>query len=351
MLSDTGRLPWRNRLAPRSPTTTIVMLLFAATSLAASNPQTDQGQPPLTQAPPRDYRRLKPPSVPFVEGPIVPGLRQNAVPQGITYARAQNRILISHYFDDAPSRVSIVDNSNGAITSSIVLKEGPARFHHGHVGGIAALDGSLWVASDGQILRYDLKPLLSDRPPATVVPVAIRRAETKASFCTATADTLFVGEFAYGSDYPTDRSHHSRDRRGVKKYAWVCGYSANDPLGKPTFVLSVRQRVQGMHVTDGRVYLSLSHGRRNRSTIVVYRNPLREAPHSKVGLSDGVTVPLWHLDGANYLTEIDFPPMAEGIAMIGNRLAVLSESGATKFQRRGKGALDMILLLDVPTGR
>ena len=105
-----------------------------------------------------------------------------------------------------------------------------------------------------------------------------------------------------------------------------------------------------MHVTDGRVFLSLSYGRRNRSTIVIYRNPLREAAHSKVTLSDGTTVPLWYLDGENYLTEIDFPPMAEGITMIGNRLAVLSESGAAKFQPRGKGPLDFILLLDVSEG-
>lgn len=101
-------------------------------------------------------------------------------------------------------------------------------------------------------------------------------------------------------------------------------------------------------MTDGRLFLSLSYGRGNRSTIVIYRNPLREAPHSKATLSDGTTVPLWYLDGENYLREIDFPPMAEGITMIGNRLAVLPESGAAKFQSRGKGALDYILLLDVP---
>jgi hypothetical protein len=318
--------------------------------MVASRALCAQNQPPFTQASPSDYSMLKPPSVPFDRGPVIPGLRQGAVPQGITYAREQDRIILSHYLDDAPSRVSVVDHSNGRMTASIVLKEGPARFHYGHVGGIAALNGSLWIASEGKILQYDLEPLLSKSPPAAVVPVAVRPAETRASFCTATDDTLFVGEFVYGSRYPTDPSHHLKDRMGVKKYAWVCGYSPDDPLGKPKFVLSITQRVQGMAVTRGRVFLSLSYGRRNRSTIVIYRNPLREAPHSKATLSDGTTVPLWFLDGKNYLTEIDFPPMAEGITMIGARLAVLSESGATKYQRGGKGALDFILLLHVPEG-
>ncbi len=331
-------------------TTWTVILFLAFISLVAPKALCVQSLPPFTQASPRPYGMLKPPSVPFDQGPVIPGLRQDAVPQGITYAPEQDRIILSHYLDGAPSRVSVVDNSSGKITASIVLKEGPGTFHYGHVGGIAVLDGSLWVASEGKILQYDLAPFLSKSPPASAVPVVVRPAVTRASFCTATDDTLFVGEFAYGSRYPTDPSHHLKDREGVKKYAWVCGYSADDPLGKPKFVLSVRQRVQGMAVTRGRVFLSLSYGRKNRSTIVIYRNPLREAPHSKATLSDGTTVPLWFLDDENYMKEIDFPPMAEGITMIGGRLAVLSESGATKYQRGGKGALDFILLLHVPGG-
>ena len=66
-----------------------------------------------------------------------------------------------------------------------------------------------------------------------------------------------------------------------------------------------------------------------------------------VKVNSGATVPLWFLDGENYLGEIDFPPMSEGIVMIGDRLAVLSESGAQKYQFGGKGPLDLVVLLDV----
>jgi len=331
----------------RTPIASVTMLCLVVTSLTTFDRLAGHDYQPLTQELPRPFSSLQPPSVPFDQGPVIPGLHQNAIPQGLTYVPAKDRIIISHYFDQAPSRVSVVDNSDGKITSSIVLKENLRKLHYGHVGGVATWNGSLWIASDGRVLRYALEPLLADDPPATAVPIAVYPAETKASFCTATADALFVGEFAYGFSHRTDGSHHVKDRKGVNKYAWVCGYSADDPMGKPKCVLSVRQRVQGMHVTDERVFLSLSYGRRNRSTIVVYRNPLRETPHSKVATRDGTTVPLWYLDGKNYLTEIDFPPMAEGITMIGNRLAVLSESGASKYQHRGKGPLDSILLLHV----
>jgi len=141
-------------------TTWTVILFLAFISLVAPKALCGQNLPPFTQASPRPYGMLKPPSVPFDQGPVIPGLRQDAVPQGITYAPEQDRII----------------------------------------------------------------------------------------------------------------------------------------------------------------------------------------------LSDGTTVPLWYLDGENCLKKIDFPPMAEGITMIGGRLAVLSESGATKYQRGGKGALDFILLLHVPGG-
>ncbi len=340
---------WRKRPASGPPAkwTVILFLFLFVTSLVTSRTLFAETQQPFTQVSPRDFSTLKPPSVPFDQGAIIPGLRQGGIPQGITYVHEQDRILISHYLDGAPSRISVVDNSNGKMISSLVLKEGPTKFHYGHVGGIAALDGSLWVASEGKVFQYDLKPFLTKSPSAVVVPVAVRQAETKASFCTATDDTLFVGEFAYGSRYPTDPSHHVKDRNGIEKYAWVCGYSAEHATGKPKFVLSVRQRVQGMHVTHSRIFLSLSYGRRNRSTIVIYGNPLGEPPLAKATLSDGTTVPLWYLDGKNYQTEIDFPPMAEGITMIGGRLAVLPESGATKYQDGGKDPLDAILLLHV----
>jgi len=301
----------------------------------------------INQSPPRSSSKIKPPSVSAWPGPVIPGLRQGAIPQGITFAPDQKRILISHYFDQDPACISVLNAATGDMVSCITLQEPSGELHRGHVGGIAVVEESLFVASHGQILEYKLADFVSRRAPSTVRATATRKCETKASFCTATSGLLFVGEFAYGKDFPTDSSHHLNDRKGVRKQAWVCGYDITKEFGQPQCVLSVRQKVQGMCVSGDRVYLSVSYGRTNRSLIVVYRNPIGEDPHKMVALRSGDEVPLWFLDGNNYVGEIDFPPLSEGIVMIGEKLGVLSESGANKYQSGGKGPLDRLVLLDV----
>lgn len=223
-------------------------------------------QPRVFQLNARNSSKLKPPSVNFSLGPVIPGLGQNAIPQGIAYANGQKRILISHYFENASACVSVLNESTGTMISSISLQEISGKLHTGHVGGIAVLNDSLFVASDGRILQYELAPFLSADPPATISATATRKCETAATFCTATKKRLLVGEFAYGQEYRTHFSHHLTDRKGVRKYAWVCGYDSKDPMGTPTCVLSVRQKVQGMYASGDRVFLSISYGRRNRST-------------------------------------------------------------------------------------
>jgi hypothetical protein len=240
-----------------------------------------------------------------------------------------------------------LDATSGKLLSVVTLQETSGKPHTGHAGGIAVLKDSLFVASDGNRLQFDLAKFLTPKPAAGIRAVATRKCETNADFCTATEDLLLVGEFAYGKKYPTHASHHLQDRKGVSKYAWVCGYDSRDPLGRPTCVLSVRQKVQGMCIAGDRVFLSVSYGRANRSLVVVYRNPIGKPAHKTVKLRNGDAVPLWFLNGKNYLGTIDFPPMSEGIVMIGIRLAVLSESGANKYQLGGKGPLDRVLLLDM----
>lgn len=255
--------------------------------------QTGFSQPfPITQSVPRNLDQLKPPSVKFTQGPVIPGLRQKAVPQGITYANDLQKIIISHYFDNAPSCLTVLNRSTGKMRSCVKLKEESGKLHRGHVGGITVQKDSLFVASDGDVLQYQLSPLLSSNPPVSLPLIANRKCETEASFCTATNEMLFVGEFAYGKKYPTKASHHIKDRKGIQKYAWVCGYDSTTPLGPPKCVLSIRQRVQGMCVTHDRIYLSVSYGRRNRSKIVFYNNPIEKVAHAKVKIQNGNSVPL-----------------------------------------------------------
>ena len=281
-------------------------------------------------------------------GPVIPGLQQGAVPQGLSYSKKYNLIFISSYFGKhIPSVVSVIDKSNNTSIGTFALKESVNSFHYGHVGGLTVNDNFVWVSSNGKLYKYKISDITNNTPSRALVPISATETETKASFVTYYQKILFVGEFAYGSKYKTKNSHHIENRNGVKHYAWVCGYSVNKERNGLKYILSIRQKVQGICITDKYIFLSISYGRRNRSIIEIYKNPLQEQPHRTVTLENGLKAPLWYLDGKNIIREIDFPPMSEGITIIDGKLAVLPESGAEKYQNGGLGPLDHIILIDL----
>lgn len=321
-------------------------VVFALLQLAVG-PAIGQELPELTQATPRKISAALITQATYELGIVIPGLLQGAIPQGLAYSKQHNAVLISHYFDkNWASCVSLVDNHSGKLVSARALKEANGTFHFGHVGGIAASSDYIWISSGGHVYQYRLADLLDNKKVAPLLPLSQHKVETRASFCTYHNGILFVGEFAYGQRYQTHLSHHLKDRKGVKKYAWVCGYEISKGFAVPRSILSIPQRAQGIHLTDEFVFLSISYGRKNRSAIAVYRNPLSDPPHKKVKFGEGTFVRLWFLDGSNLLKSIDFPPMSEGLTDIDGKLAVLSESGATKYQKGGKGPVDSIILLD-----
>ena len=281
-------------------------------------------------------------------GPVIPGLQQGAVPQGLSYSKKYNLIFISLYFGKhIPSVVSVIDRSNNISIGTFALKESLNSFHYGHVGGLTVNDNFVWVSSNGKLYKYKISDITNNTSSRSLVPISATETETKASFVTCYQKILFVGEFAYGSKYKTKNSHHIENRDGVKHHAWVCGYNVNKETNGLKYILSIRQKVQGICITEKYIFLSISYGRRNRSIIAIYKNPLQEQPHRTVTLENGLKAPLWYLDGKNIIREVDFPPMSEGVTIIDGKLAVLPESGAEKYQNGGLGPLDHIILIDL----
>jgi len=304
--------------------------------------------PPLHQDNPRPIGQGLIRSENYQMGPVIPGLQQGAVPQGLAYSEKHNLIFISFYFDrPLPSSLSVIDGSTKKCIGTFALKESAIAYHYGHVGGIAVSDAFVWVSSNGKLYKYTLSDIITDYTMRALAPMRVTPTETNASFVTFYKNRLYVGEFAYGSRYKTKKSHHMEDRTGEKQSAWVSAYNTNEAGNTSEYILSIREKVQGICITDDHIFLSISYGRRNRSTIAVYENPLGEQPHKNIALDDGRTIPLWYLDGKNLIKEIDFPPMSEGVTMINGKLAVLSESGAEKYQNGGLGPLDYLILLDL----
>ncbi|QDT15884.1 hypothetical protein [Alienimonas californiensis] len=330
------------------------------------------GTPPFTQGLPRPVDGLNLPAG-YVAGPVVPGLREDAVPQGLAWVAgadgAGERFLVSHDRPgEAASCVSVLDGANGSLIAVVDLEEPDGRPHRGHVGGLAATADDLFVASDGRVLRFPLAPFLADAPPPRLRATAVRRDETQADYAAArpglAGDELWVGEFAlrrtnpFAREYRTAASHRLTDRAGQAKHAWVVRSDPADPTGRVTGLLSVRQRVQGLAFLPGadggpgEVALSVSYGRANRSELAFHRDPTGGPPHRTVTVA-GRDVPLWFLDAQSYRRTVDFPPMSEGVAFVPGstdrppRLAVLAESGAEKYRLGGAGPLDLIVLLPI----
>ena len=266
----------------------------------------------------------------------------------MSYCPETNLLFTSHYFDSqTPSRIVSMDWNTGKALRTVKLQEPNGQPHYGHVGGIVIDSSNLWMASDAFLYRYNLTTLTAGDT-ASAIGRFKTEATVKVAFCSAYGGKVWAGEFALEGKYPTHPNHHLVARDGNPRHGWVCGYDPAKGFTTPGQLLSIPDRAQGMAATDDFIFLSLSYGRRYRSSIEIFRNPLALPPHQTVQTSQGDEVPLWFLDGKNHVRSIDLPPMAENIVLIDGKLAVLFESGAKKFRWFGKKPLDHILLLDLP---
>ncbi len=283
-------------------------------------------------------------------GPLVPGLVEGAVPQGLAVDLREKLILISAYFDGpTPSAVFAVDRGSGELVKTIWLATEQGEPLHGHVGGIAVGAGTLWVASDEGVYRYPLGRFLGAPDGSLLRAAGFTATPVVASFATYDSGTLWIGEFAYygpgGGSYRTDASHHLTAPDGAQHHALLAGYRIDPADGSlqgalPERVISIPDRVQGAAFLSGRLYLSLSYGRRNKSTLLAFDDPLPDAPAGAFSFGSRGTAKLWFVDRSGMQTEVTAPPMMEGIAAADGRLLALFESGAEKYRYTGLWSVD-----------
>jgi hypothetical protein len=320
----------------------IAFLLLGCTSPIPVPQQLEQSQPRKVS------KSMKLPTN-TQTGFVIAGLKQGAVPQGLTLL-SDGRVLTSHYFDNGlPSCIVTTDRNTGKAIKTFHIMEPDGSQHKGHVGGIAIDEASLWIASDAFLYRGNLSAITTN--PGGGVFQTLEKFATEATheaaFCSVFDGFVWAGEFAFKDKYPTPPSHHLVARDGTTRNGWVCGYNPRNGFARPERVLSIPDRTQGILATDNYIFLSLSYGRRNRSSIEIYNNPFSEEPHKMVQSLAGSDVPLWFLDGTNHIRSIDLPPMSENIAADDGKLLILFESGASKFRWFGKKPIDQVILLEL----
>ena len=298
----------------------------------------------------------------------VPGLDQKIVPQGMDIWEEQNWLVMSGYFSDTSisdcSMIIAIDMTTGEIAAEYKLRNPDGSAHTGHAGGVAITSKNIFISTGSKLLRIPLSQLREVGRQGDARIVEEITVPVRASFCNYSGGYLWVGDFYYGTSYPTDEYRHMKNRQGKMYYAWSVGYaldeSAENEIGEqkwhegmeyatPDVILSIDQKIQGMAVVNNEyIALSQSYGRGNDSKILLYDNVLSTAPHESVTLN-GVSVPLWFLDGKTEARSFSAPPMSEGLAALDGKLYILFESGAEKYRLDGgKNPTDDIWIMEMP---
>ena len=295
------------------------------------------------------------------EGPLIPGMMQALVPQGMAYWENENLMIISNYMSDESAGVlSFVNMENGQLEKSIFLFEQDGNPHKGHLGGLAISRSHLWLASGQGVYYLSLDDLKHIEDLERVMLPQLIVTETKGSFATYSDNILWVGEFTLNNGrYPVSETHEFQSRDGGTHRAWLGGYILNDETdlvderntnsGKivPDYILSIADKVQGALFYGDKIILSESYGRKNYSRLHEFNNPMKEESHIAYGLNPEEDIPFWFLDDINRAGEMIIPPMSEAIVLFENKVAVLFESSAMKYRDTALYPLDKIQFIPV----
>ena len=274
----------------------------------------------------------------------IPGCAQDLVPQGVDYLDNENWLLIAGYSSGTTnSSLVCVDMETDQVVKEVFLCNVDGSSYTGHAGGVCVTEKNIYISNNEHLYRISLEkfralPASSYCSFDEAIPVPCR-----SSYCAYADGILWVGEFQYGTDYSTDRSHRFKSADGYQR-AWACGYvldqSTENELkaecitaegAVPDYLLSTTERIQGMTFSNNQFYLSQSYGRKASSCFYRYENVLENAPDGE-GTVYGKTVPLWVLDSDVRTGVLMAPPMSETMCEVDGAVYVIFESGAEKYR-------------------
>ena len=297
------------------------------------------------------------------EGPVIPGIFQSAVPQGMAYHKKADLILISNYmFDQRPSCITVVSMTDGLLKKTLWLLNPDGSQHTGHVGGLAVSNEYLWIASGKGVYYISLKALENQQNNNELTMTRFIPTAAKGSFATFSNGILWIGEFtSKDGAYPVPKSHYLKTSDGDINHGWMAGFILDDKsdminldneiegLTYPNYILSIPHEVQGAAFIENRILLSQSYGRKNDSRITIYLDPRHEPPHTTIAIDQDSFIPVWVLDQQNLVAKIIAPPMSEGIVNYKGSAMLLYESGSDKYRSTSRDQNDRVDILKIMT--
>ncbi len=290
----------------------------------------------------------------------IPGLSStdNMIPQGLTYYKAKNWVLIASYKNGggSPSVIYALSLETGRFVAQFNLYNNDKSACTAHVGGIAASNFNLYIADKNNSISYvplselnvaegTLKDIYIQ---GTVDLAELSSANT--SFCSFDNGILWTGNFyhtADGYNTPANSVYNSMifgyALQGANSQtewnAFATGSITGDAsassnadcAGYPTHTLAVPNtitKIQCALVSKGRVYMGTSYGRRNACDLYIADIDLTKDGNTTVTIAGHQTDAYLLSD---YRTFNNHLYMNEGMFMLNNEVYILTESAAYKY--------------------
>lgn len=269
---------------------------------------------------------------------LIPGTSDGSVLQGLEYT--DGKFLVCGYMTDGTaSKLFVVDEEKNKTEKTLLLQKEDGSDYTGHAGGVAVNGKYVYVAdgSDKCLYVYLLSDINSASDGGSVKSIGSfstlvsENDYISPAFVTVADGKVFVGEFYREQNYKTLDSHKIKTASGDENPALIVAFEADEsaPYGvsqKISEVYSVRGLVQGMAMTEDRIYLSTSYAVAF-SHIYTYD---KKSPADGGTLSVlGQTAKLYVLDTPVGDTKI--APMSEEIVVMDGRLYVMCESATNKY--------------------
>ena len=276
----------------------------------------------------------------------IPGLKENMIPQGITYCEALSAFLISGYYDNAShgSVLCIVNEYTGKMTRYLTLCDAKGKEQTGHFGGLASYEDNVYAVSGTYLYVYKTNEIAKRASGKPLTAYAQFKLPFTASYCTAGMGCLWIGNFL-SEDEAANVSGIVVNGETLK--ARLYGYELDvesatcltDGTSMPAPVYSVYApyETQGLAVTDdGDFVFSCSYGRKNDSHLRFYSKVNLNAVNGK-----GFAPSIAH-------RTLTAPPMTEGMTAYTSGVVLIFQSGASVYRNNfGLYPMDKIMYIEL----
>lgn len=266
---------------------------------------------------------------------IFPGISENYIAQGITYDAASGNFYLTGYMNDgSASPIYVVNKETKKLVNAVRLQNKNGTEFTGHAGGLALLNGKLYIAGSIESCFYVFNQADVDAASKNsfvkcvdVVDLTTENDDVRVSFTTTHDGLLFAGEFHREPNYQTSDNHFVQtDEAG--QFALAVGFDLEDDFPVAKVAYSLPDKVQGMCFSDDAILLTTSWG---PAFSYIYKYNFADVVQDGTKEVCGQEVPLYILTQTNATEVFKIAPMAEEVEYVDGRYYISNESASNKY--------------------